>query len=1102
MTKGTSTVTRRGIHIGSIFIIVGGMVLLTFALLGGWTQAQGGGILYVAPGGDCLESNPCFGHPQAAVDMASSGDVIKVAAGTYSEVSTRAGNTQVLYLGKSVTIQGGYTPIDWDDANPTSNLTTLDAKGEGRVLYVMGDTGPIVEGLRITGGDAAGLGGGPLGWDAGGGIYIVNASATIRGCQIYSNTAAYGGGLYLSHSATTLTRSTLLSNTASDVGGGLFLSYSDATLSNNVLAGSKADRLGSGLYIEWSSPSLLHTTIVRNTGNDSSGVYVGNNTTVALTNTILANHTVGVAVTAGSTAVMEGTLWHGNEQDTNGAGTILTGTVNVIGDPAFIAPDAGNYHIGIDSNARDAGVNTSIIHDLDSELRPACGAYDIGADEWMPSPPTASFISSSPDWMGQKTVFTNTTVVTGCVSYSWDFGDGDMTTTINPIHSYTLPGVYTVALTAANDTRIDTLTDTVTVYSAPTASFTGYPTDGTRPLTVTFISTAATTPLGDPTPIYLWDFGDGETSTLVSPTHIYPTAGVYSVALAVENAAGRHTLTRTGYISVNPVSVQADFTAWPTRGAVPMTVDFTNTSTGDYVTSLWDFGDGSTSTDQNPSHTYPLSGTYPVSLTVSGPGGTDTRFRDDVITTYHTCHVRLNDDTTEYLSVQAAVDASTSSSDIVKVAGICTTVSSRQNVTQVVFISKTLTLRGGYTTTNWTQSDPVINPTILDAQGKGRVLYITGSSNNTMIEGLNITGGDAQGLGGGPLRRSVGGGIYVIEASIVITNNQIHSNRADSGGGVYLEISDSRLNGNTISSNAADYFGGGVCLYQSDATLRSNTISANTTTNDGGGLYLIQSDARLSDNQVSSNTANNDGGGLHLKSSDATLHGDRVYSNSAGRYGGGLRLDRSDAAFNGNTISSNTAGSDGGGLFLNRSDASFTNNLIAENRASGVGDGLYIRSASPDLLHTTIARNDRGGEGLYVTNSLLSYSTVEMVNTILVSHKVGITVTSGNTATMEATLWGTGSWANTTDWGATGTILTGTNNYWGDPAFVEPDIGDYHIHQKSMATDRGVDVGVGMDIDGDLRPMGLGFDIGADEGPPMVVIGEVYLPAIFRHYSP
>ena len=164
------------------------------------------------------------------------------------------------------------------------------------------------------------------------------------------------------------------------------------------------------------------------------------------------------------------------------------------------------------------------------------------------------------------------------------------------------------------------------------------------------------------------------------------------------------------------------------------------------TTPSWGFGDGVTSTLQHPTHTYVLPGTYTVTLTVAGPDGTDNEVKADYVIVY-SCHAQVaSNPIITYTTVQAAVDAATDG-DTVKIAGYCTGVSIRAGVTQTVYISKTLAMAGGYTTTNWVEPDPVGNPTMLDAEGQGRVLCITGDISPT-IEGLRITGGDATGLGG------------------------------------------------------------------------------------------------------------------------------------------------------------------------------------------------------------------------------------------------------------------------------------------------------------------------------------------------------------------
>jgi PKD repeat protein len=174
------------------------------------------------------------------------------------------------------------------------------------------------------------------------------------------------------------------------------------------------------------------------------------------------------------------------------------------------------------------------------------------------------------------------------------------------------------------------------VPEAAHAEFIATPTSGVSPLAVQFTNQSS----GD-YDTCTWTFGDGGTSTSCgNPTHTYATKGVYTVALTVAGPAGTNTRTRTGYITVYR-PVQADFGASPTIGPPPLAVSFTNSSTGDFSSSLWDFGDGQTSTLQNPTHTYVDEGSYTVSLTVSGPGGTDTRTRPGYVVTGSTFAVWL-----------------------------------------------------------------------------------------------------------------------------------------------------------------------------------------------------------------------------------------------------------------------------------------------------------------------------------------------------------------------------------------------------------------------------------------------------------------------------
>jgi uncharacterized repeat protein (TIGR01451 family) len=313
------------------------------------------------------------------------------------------------------------------------------------------------------------------------------------------------------------------------------------------------------------------------------------------------------------------------------------------------------------------------------------------------------------------------------------------------------------------------------------------------------------------------------------------------------------------------------------------------------------------------------------------------------------------------------------------------------------------------------------------------VLLIVGDITPT-IEGLRITGGNAAGLGGEFWQSEtfdIGGGVCVIAATATIKDNRVFGNTAPGDHGL----------------------GGGLCLTYSDATLSRNIISANTA-------YQ--------------------GGGLKLGFGDVTVSGNTFFANTATHVGGGASLYDSDATVSGNIFSANTATTGGGGLELTVcKDTTLINNVIADNQAGAEGSGLTSYGSSPRLLHNTIARNKGGdGSGVHVTDN----SAVELVNTVLVGHRVGIYVSSSSTADLESTLWGSGAWANTFNRSGPGTI-NHSDDRTGDPAFVNPAAGNYHIGPGSAAIDAGADAGVSTDIDGDLRPIGPGYDLGADEWP-------------------
>ncbi|NPE28772.1 PGF-pre-PGF domain-containing protein [Methanococcoides sp. SA1] len=217
-------------------------------------------------------------------------------------------------------------------------------------------------------------------------------------------------------------------------------------------------------------------------------------------------------------------------------------------------------------------------------------------------------------------------------TWTWDFGDGYGSNTQNPIHTYITPGDYTVILAVTNSDSVGAnvfvRNDYIKVQAVlpPVADFVSNSTAGTEPLPVRFedrSSNALT---------WKWDFGDGSASNEKNPIHTNEEPGLYNVSLNVSNTDGYDHILKNNFINVTvlptPVAI---FTANKYSGDYPLTVSFTNQSI--YETSWeWDFGDGSTSIDPNPSHTYVAAGNYTVSLTVSNRNGNDSTSKLNYIT--------------------------------------------------------------------------------------------------------------------------------------------------------------------------------------------------------------------------------------------------------------------------------------------------------------------------------------------------------------------------------------------------------------------------------------------------------------------------------------
>ncbi|WP_188112091.1 glycoside hydrolase family 48 protein [Aquimarina sp. RZ0] len=212
------------------------------------------------------------------------------------------------------------------------------------------------------------------------------------------------------------------------------------------------------------------------------------------------------------------------------------------------------------------------------------------------------------------------------ITYSWDFGNGETSSVVDPLITYTDIGSYLVTLIVSDGTNTSSeFTTTITVAdgnTAPVADFTAAPTSGVAPVTVSFNASASSDANGDSL-TYVWDFGDGTTGSGVTIDHEYDTIGEYNALLTVSDGSKEDTETIT--ITVTDGSPIASFTVSTDSGAAPLDVTFDASAsvdpTGGVLTYSWDFGNGETASTATAATTYTTIGEATVTLTVTNAAG-------------------------------------------------------------------------------------------------------------------------------------------------------------------------------------------------------------------------------------------------------------------------------------------------------------------------------------------------------------------------------------------------------------------------------------------------------------------------------------------------
>jgi uncharacterized repeat protein (TIGR01451 family) len=844
----------------------------------------------------------------------------------------------------------------------TNAVTTSGARGGG--LALVGGSA-VITNSRLAhnhtddGSDATS--------EYGGGVYALGGALRVANSEISHNSTRYGGGIYLKQNgALTLTGSTLAGNTLASGGdyGGLYvegaLGMEGNTLADNAKTGvgAQGDELwiagsafrghdGSALCLAGANLTVRDNTLEGNRqGVDiqGSGLVAGN---------IISGSWDGSGIklsgaasqTAGQTFTVTGNLILRNTTAGNGGGVYaqayrIAFTNNVL---AFnhASGDGGGMYL-LPRSSGSAGVDYTRYH------------YTLAHNTFNGNTGANGVYLRAPGGLGHiQAELRNNLIANHAV--------GVNTGTDNEV---TLDGTLWHANTA--DVAGAAITSAHNVYGDPALAADGYHLGagsaaldaGSPPGPIGATLALAQDVDGDARPAgFGYDIGadefPGAALQLTQTPNAVQLAYNDSVVYAdVVQAAGGDVTGLVVTATLPPE--QYPLTATTSQGECSLLAGYG----GGAVCTVGDAPDGTrvtinvtarmTSTPISPAA---MPGAMTATLTAraaeAGAAAT-TRLA------FQYCRANVNG--VIYNSLQDALDAAPAGA-LVKAAGYCDTFNARGS--EIVYLAKTLTLRGGYTLANWTTPDPAAQPTTLDGGLAGRGILIEGAGVAPTVEGLRIiygNGSDGAAAGGGILVRNSAAPILrnnVLEGNIAFYNPDGAAPVTGSGAGGGIDIQaapNTQVLSNTFRANSA-HFGGGLRVYQSSGVLaQGNQFLNNQAGERGGGLECDDSNLQALDNLFHGNSAYlpdmaGRGGAIALGSGGPTLRGNTLESNSA-YYGGGILVRTGYATLEENVIAENTAVGQGGGVYVDEYGLpTLVANQILSNTAP-VGGGLYVKTAS------------------------------------------------------------------------------------------------------------------------------------------------------------
>jgi len=947
----------------------------------------------------------------------------------------------------------------------------------------------------------------------GGGMYCGGSSPILLRCTIRSNSAvSYGGGLFCSDSAyPRLTRCIVMDNTAVDGGGFYCRRQSVPYLTNCSITNNSASRFGGWMYCSDASANAVNCTIAGNpiTGNEQ-GLYCYW-ASPSLTNCIVWNNGNEISMEGQSTPAVQYSCVRGG----------WAGVGNVDGRPLFVDPTNGDYHLQNGSACIDHGlVSSAPSEDLDGNPRPGGdGLVDIGAyespDEWEPDPvasgPTTWYVradapegSDGTSWDSAFSSITAALAVAGTSDEVWVQG-GIYAEAIALEPSVALYGGFSGTESnleerdwQAHKTVIDASGwNRVAVRDADRAVLDGFTVTGGKGTSGGGVYCTASSLLRNC--VIKNNAGAG--------VHCYQSSPTVSNCLIVENTekgvvcessssprltnctiANNASSSNNGGLfcsDSSPVltncilwnqgyelesasygspvvrysSIQG---GWPGEGNIDGKPLFADPANGDYHLQ-----NGSTGIDQGLLFDAPAED-LEGSPRPGGDGRVDMGAYESPDnwepgpSTYTPTHWYVRADAlpggdgtswnTAFKTIAAGLGGAASGEEVWVQAGI---------YKEIVQFTKGITLYGGFAgnETKCEERNWQANQTIVQ---EGRVY----GASLAALDGFTIRGG----------RGGSGGGVNCYNCSFTISNCAIQENVAYE----YSWEEDTYL-------NYGGGYGGGVSCKNSSLVMNDCVISGNSTEDvflyydgcNGGGIYCENSSLVLNRCVLSENSADDEGGGLYCINSEAFIFDSVVSANSA-LYGGGIFCYLSSPTLAGCLVHENH----GNGLYCRQNSSPVITNCWLQGNEN---QAIYCYdNSSPILTNCVITENGSGGV------SCQKDSSPVLVNCTISGSRHGIGCVQSSPALTNCILWNRG---NEIVADASSTPLVrfccvrgnhpGEGNIDGNPRFVDPANGDYHLREGSSCIDRGfVSVSPALDFDDRPRPGGDGLvDLGAYESP-------------------